>query len=346
MSAYVFMFSIISAMAIINRFMTRRISKKTVYILSCMVILFFTIFRDERVGFDTIAYCVGFSGIAQLPWNLLNTWRWEYGYVLLNRILSIFSIDWQFFIMAMGFLIQIPIFYWIWRESKDPCMSLVVFIGCGQWASTTYLYRQWCALVILLYSLKYIKDKKLGRFILAIIFAMQFHKTAIVFLPAYFLYRVPIKMKWILIAMPFSIVMAVMTKPLFPIINSFARIEREAAFNGGITMLVLLWGITLATYLFARIMIRESSNDRLAFLNVLCSAVIQPATFTLSVLSRITMYYSMYMIILLPNVFMYLSRKKGNQHTYLLWSMMLIVLMFVWFSFFQTRTPYVFMWQN
>lgn len=56
-----------------------------------------------------------------------------------------------------------------------------------------FILRQAISISILMYSIKYIEDKKLTKFIISVLIATLFHKTSLVFFPVYFLCNIDYK---------------------------------------------------------------------------------------------------------------------------------------------------------
>ncbi|EOT30779.1 EpsG family protein [Enterococcus saccharolyticus] len=85
-------------------------------------------------------------------------------------------------------LILIPIFISIYKVSKNYMWSIIILLLSGYFNLSLSMMRQAIALSVVLLSLNFIKKRKIIPFIICIIIGFYFHKSAILFLPVYFVY--------------------------------------------------------------------------------------------------------------------------------------------------------------
>lgn len=297
--------------------------------------------RDFTVGADTLNYCQGYQYIQQLSFENAMKFGWEQGYVTINWLLSRFFDDERTLLVFMATFILIPIFVWIKRESTSPLLSLIVFVGMGMWNSSMFILRQWCAMAILTYSYKYIKERRFWPFLLSVIIAMMFHRTAAVFLLAYVIFYIPLNLLTVLLALPISIMVGLFGKKILNILNHFARISEEGNFNGGVSILIVLWLCVFATLICFGGHIPERLDFYFRF--VLLAAALQPIAFTFSNWARIVTYYSVSLSVFLPNVIMELtSGTSNNRMLRIPLGVVVCLMMMIWFKMIDVDT-YVFM---
>lgn len=204
--------------------------------------------RDFTVGADTLNYCQGYRYIQQLSFGNAMKFGWEQGYVAINWLLGQFFDNERTLLVFMATFILMPIFIWIKRESKSPLLSLIVFVGMGMWNSSMFILRQWCAMAILTFSYKYIKERKFVPFIAVVLIAMMFHRTAAVFMLAYFIEGISINKSTVVFSMPLSVAVGLLGGKFLDILNHFARISEDGNFNGGVSMLIVLWLCVIVTF--------------------------------------------------------------------------------------------------
>lgn len=85
------------------------------------------------------------------------------------------------------------------NEEKGYCFPItILFVYFCLYFGYIYPVRISIATVIAFYSIKYIKSKSLLKFLALYILAISFHRTAIIFLPAYFIYHLKFNKKIIL----------------------------------------------------------------------------------------------------------------------------------------------------
>lgn len=312
MNVYVVHYVFLCIISLLYNSISDKKIKNILFGICCASLLFLTVFRDVSVGADTQNYCDGFQYIRKsLPWRKLFSWGWEPGYVALNKVIGIFFRENQALIIILGILILCSIFLMIKRNSSLPCMSLVVFVALGIWNSSTFIYRQWCAIIILLLSLNYVRKRKFIPFIFMIFCAMMFHRTAIVFVMVYFVYYLKIKTNTIVGLLLCSIVLGACGKPIFKILNQFARMPILGEYNGGVNLLIFMWFCVFIIFFLNKIEIKKDKY-KIYYSMLLIAATLQPIVFTFSLWSRVVFYFFLSIIILLPNLFNKVLNCKEN----------------------------------
>lgn len=195
---YLTLFSIVLFFSLIEIFLKRN-QKFIVYLFCCSLLIFLTVLRrvDATPWPDTGNYVKQFPDIVKgenrTGFSIL---EWEPGFVLLLRLLGLFSTNGQFMMTALGLFIRLPIFCCFWRYSKLPILSLLIFIAHSHFTNTS-IYRQWCAIAILCFSLKSIKQRDFIRFLFWVGLAFFFHRTAVIFMLAYFAYKLPVNRRMV-----------------------------------------------------------------------------------------------------------------------------------------------------
>ncbi len=297
--------------------------------------------RDFTVGADTLNYCQGYRYIRQLSFKNAMRFGWEQGYVAVNWLLGQLFNDERVLLVFMAAFILLPIFIWIKKESQWPLLSLIVFVGMGMWNSSMFILRQWCAMAILTLSYKYIKERRFVPFILLVLIAMMFHRTAAIFILAYFIESVSINKSSIFFSIPLSIAIGLLGGKVLGILNRFARISEGGNFNGGVSMLIVLWLCVSVPFVCfkGRIPERIEFYFKLVFL----AAFLQPIAFTFSNWARIVVYFSISLTVFLPNLIGELTGDNTrNIKLRIPVGIVLLLIMFVWFKTTNAQ-PYRFM---
>ncbi len=356
MTVYLIVFAMVSVCAILSGTQVSAKWKDRMYWGCAGVLVLLSALRDYSVGADTLIYCEEFHTIRGLPFLEAMHFRWEQGYVAVNWLLGQFLEDERFLLILMSCIILFPIFIWIKRESQWPILSLVVFIGMGMWNASMFILRQWCAMAVLTFSYKYIRERKFVPFFITVLIAMLFHRTAAVFILVYFVAKVPLNRRTLLVAILLAVIEGVAGEGILSILNHFARISEAGNFNGGIKMLLVLWACVLAAFIFFKEKIPEKMD--LWFRIVLLAALIQPIAFTFSNWARVVSYFSVALTIFLPDFIVEWTDERTDylpsaivksadgkiNHAALRMScgIALCVLMLIWFKLTVTE-PYAFM---
>lgn len=167
--------------------------------ISCMILLFFMGMRGLRIGVDTKFYGFVFSQFSDIPWSKIftattyataaKTWQFDFepGYRLLNKVLSIFGNSTQIITFFNSFLIIVLLYAWVRREAPNQMLSIWLYVTLGFFQTEMNVTRNAIAIFIVYLSFRYINDKY--KYFLLVILASMFHKSAVIFLPFYWIYH-------------------------------------------------------------------------------------------------------------------------------------------------------------
>lgn len=131
----------------------------------------------ERIGgggdFDN--YRIGFNSILQADFP-----DKELGFYYLNLFIRKFTDDYSIAFFIFIFIINYLILKTIYKYSSNIELSLLMYVIMGGYFTSTNITRQYIALAIYVYSIKYLIDKKYIQYFILGLIAFQFHTTAIV----------------------------------------------------------------------------------------------------------------------------------------------------------------------
>ena len=149
---------------------------KILIILSVIPFLFISAFRYD-VGTDYFyRYAPNYITIA----NGGDIKNLEFTFKILIKVCSFFTDSYVSLFFVTSAIIIIPIFYIIYKKSKYPLLSIILFIIGGFFFDSLNLVRQYISIVIILCSHSYLLDKKYFKWILCVLFATLFHKSALI----------------------------------------------------------------------------------------------------------------------------------------------------------------------
>ena len=157
--------------------------KKKVFLVGGFSALFILqALRADTVAADTSSYITIFNNIARTPWNLLESkFKYEYGYVFLNKIVSLFCSNPQAFLAIISFIIMFGTALFFYLESSNVYLSTLLFVGLNHFFTSMSSLRQYTALVLVMFAYYYIEQKKYSKSILFMFLAFFFHHTVIIF---------------------------------------------------------------------------------------------------------------------------------------------------------------------
>lgn len=161
--------------------------------------LFLLIFVGLRIGVgDTVTYYAIFNEIH--PWEGL-----EKGFLFFQYLVKIIYDDPYIFIFIFSFLSILIKFIAFQRISPLPYISLLFYVGTYLIVQDMNQIRQGFAAGICLLSLPYIVQRKFIPFLLVFLVAFYFHVSAIVFLLAYFIYKINLKKRHFIFLIGFGL---------------------------------------------------------------------------------------------------------------------------------------------
>ena len=176
-----------------------RSTQRVALAMSCVVLWFFMAMRAQTVGVDTKYYVCIYQQFPQISWKELfaaqlyptprRTWELdlEPGYRLLNKLLSIYLPAPQWITVANSALIIALLYRWLRRESPNAMLSIWLYLTLGVYQTEMNVARNAIAILLGYTAFHWIKERKLAPYFLQILMAVSFHKSAVVFLPLYWL---------------------------------------------------------------------------------------------------------------------------------------------------------------
>lgn len=110
----------------------------------------------------------------------------EQGWTILNILISFITSNRYIFILTITIIIYTLLFLSIKKYAENYPLAVVLFLGLWFFFTFTYL-RQVLGATITWLSIRYVIDRKLWKFLLIVFIAYNIHKSAIIFLPLYFI---------------------------------------------------------------------------------------------------------------------------------------------------------------
>lgn len=314
-------------------------------------LLFLTLcLRKKTVGIDLLAYLNIFKDVARFNFKELLTYDMEKGYIFFNKLLSIFTTNERIFIIIYSFFLMIFIKKYIDKYSKIKWLSYFLFITLSYYGMTFNIIRQFFAMSILLLSLEDIKKRNLKKFIFYYLISISFHYTAIFFILLYIIYPLKIDIKYLfylLIGITFNFLfLSQIIEILLNIIPKYSIRYADIIKKGeGEKLLIMLLFVFIIAFILKKGSIKEGEIK--IFYHMMGIAVyLQSFALGFSLFTRIVNYFSISMIILIPNlVFNQKNKKIKSLGIFLI---ILLTMIYYRISLNQNLSkivPYQFFWQ-
>lgn len=302
-----------------------------------------------------VGYIPSFQAINTHSWSevlkMESFLNYEKGYVIFNKLVGSVYNNKQFFLAVCAFIDFISIAILIYKKSKLPLLSWMIFLGLPVFLIFFSGLRQGIAISIIVLSVKFIDEKKIIKFILTVLLASTFHKSAIVFLTAYPLYHVKISgWKSILSILMIPIVF-VLRQPLFSIFSKIFKDDAHTRDNGSWLLFVLFCVIYIALTILNHY--NRTKNNK--FLNLFYFACLcQAFSGIYTTAMRVGYYFMIFLIIALPNAVYELKNNtaRTSENEFIL-GYITVFAAFVVYGIYALSTstwactnPYYFFWQS
>lgn len=160
-----------------------KIKKKMFLILTLGLLTIMAALRAKTVGNDTSNYLYFFDNLSM--GKDLSASRFEIGYVYLNKLLIFFTSQSQVLLIVSSIFTMYGFARIIYKYSTSPGLSVFLFFTLGYFGMTMNTIRQNIALVFILFAYDFLRERKLLKFVLLVVSATLFHRTALLFLIAY-----------------------------------------------------------------------------------------------------------------------------------------------------------------
>ena len=352
---------------VIMCFFVKNDNKKHKKIAITIIVILLTLLAGLRhfsIGNDTIVYYRNYNRIDTVGSNAFGGSSFELGYNYLVLFATSLGLSFNAFLFFLSLIMNIGVGVFIYKYSKQPMFSFILFILLRLFFSEMNIVREFLALAVFLSSIKYIEGRNIIKFLIVVLLASFIHSSVFFAVIIYFLYNLkltPIK------KLTFAGITAIVCIFLYNILSYTTQMlgiyERyvDDYFGSNKLASIILAIISILIYLFFRF-VRKNNRDnekmldsvqkrRLNFYeNILFFSVIfSIISIRISVFSRLSLYYQIFNIIAIPNVIQLMSNPKKRA----LWYIIIFVCFFVYFAMilylrpnWNMVNPYRFYWEQ
>lgn len=281
--------------------------------------------RGLSVGADTTAYYYSYLGVKNSSFQelfenvigriLSNSGKRDPGYDVFVKLTQFISGNYQVYLIIIALIFMIPFIIWVIRESKNPLVSFVLYSSLFYaFFAITGLRQTISTALVVLIGDKFIKERKIIPFLILVFLASLIHMSALVFLPFYFLSRVKVKQSTIAIAGVAFLLSAIFRsqlKAIFIMISGYDEYMSDYI-NAGTTNFTLLLLLLFFMSIFSYKRDVDIEENKRFYIALYVSMFFVPLTFLNPSAMRIVQYFSIYLVLLIPEmidaVFSYKSK--------------------------------------
>lgn len=291
--------------------------EQRIFTICSFFFMFFLLlsFRDVTIGVDVESYKDTFEKIASAPLkNIFVVSDKEKGYVLLNKLVSVFTGDFQVFLVVVALITVIPLAYFYSKETGNPLVCIALFMAVAPFSMFFSGLRQVIAMMFVVPAYFYTKKKKFLPFLAMVLLAFLFHKSALIILLLYPIYHIKFpKVMILLIAFVLVLVFVFRTQIFLGVmkilggkyLERYGKIEDTGAF----TMVALFVIFCVYSYILPD---EKEETDEIRGLRNLLFLIIGIQLFATinPIIMRMNYYFILLIPILIPKIADHPSEKN------------------------------------
>lgn len=310
------------------------------YYLIIFIIWFFILgLRNMSIGStDVLLYCKQFDNSKNYSFSQYLASRngiEEVGYTIFVWVLSHLFPSSQWLIILCTILSSVALFNFVNKNSCNVVLSLAAYVTFLLIFNIQGL-RQCLAMSICLFSFEYVKKRKLIPFLLTVLLAFLFHRTAIVFTVVYFVYGLKFSKINLLTFFIVSLIAVLLSTKLLEIANNvfvLVGIDRvytginDSNSGGYISLLIHLVIIMFSIFSIHNF---EDCQENTAFLylsiiNLVCFSV---RFFGAEIAERLSFYFCYFEFLLISSSLASYKNKEGILIKSLVFVLLLILFVY------------------
>lgn len=372
MIIYLIITIIIIVYSLIGNVNKNKKRKKIFLIISFGMLTIIAMLRKYTIGIDLeVLYTPVFYRLKNLSFLQLNNIGLETGYLLINKIISLFSSDIQILIIITS-LFTFPIYGWFfYRNSKDVAMSTLFFMIACTYYMELNVVRQALAISFILIAFECLKNKKTISCVIFILIATSIHASAIVCLLMIPFMKIKFKKSYFIYIFIVLILFMIFMNPIIKIYSNISSslglsnnkdydiyLENDKYGVGHVNLVsisnVLFFGMVYILGYYVLLVKKdekeaeEKKYDFLLFM-VAMAFITNFLSLKMSILSRLTLYFIPFVFVMLPEALLAMKNRKNRQ----LIAFILFIFVFaryIYISKYLAETlygvvPYSFFWQ-
>jgi hypothetical protein len=336
----------------------RIVNKNYVFsIISFLFLFIFSGFRHYEILNDSLAYKEIFDNTLTYNFTDIFTGRIEPFYQLINKLIKSFiSNDYSVLFIITSIIIQLSILKFIFKNSSKVWFSVYLFFSFRFYLFSLSAIRQGIALGLTLLAFNYLKKNEKKYFILIVLIASLFHYSALIFYLVLIFRNSKFEKNKVIIMSILTLIIFSLIGPILSVYSEYSTYGSDYldvgtkdnfsdSFGAILIFLMTLTSLLFSLYFKKKYLRVYDLELWLLFFGTMISFV----TIKFPILMRFTYYFSIFSIILIPNVISYL--KYSSQRRYLRHAWIIVTTAYIltilylrpeWYNFY----PYKFFWNE
>ena len=319
--------------------------------LACLQWVLISSLRGLSVGADTINYKINrFDKTMGLSWNnVFENFMTIFsedkvkdpGYTILEKTFQMFSTNYQLWLAVIAIIFTVPMAIWIYKYSKNVFISFLIYSCLFYEFFAITGHRQTIATAIAVFGgFEFLKRRKFWRFALCILIAYPIHKSVAVYLAIYFVTMLPVNRKYMACILILTALCFALKSQIIKSLGTLMDYEMygDSKTAGSVNFPMMYIGIT-AFSIFARKSVDKTSEIiNISYHAEFLGLIFLPLMFINENAMRVIQYFSIYIMILIPEL---LDKLKYREN--IMWGFFGSILMI---ALLIAKNPqYEFFWQ-
>lgn len=316
-------------------------------LLSGIIVFLFFSFRSQYVGNEDTRnyYNMMKKAVSSSNWNdYYDENGNEIGFQLFVFGLSRIFHDPQWLLVFSSAICIISVSYYIYHNSDDIVMSMVMYISLDLMCFQMQIMRQSIAMSICLFAFEYAKKKKPIRFFLLVLLASQIHRTSMVFAVVYFIRWLKYDIKsMVLIALGSSITLLYSGRIISYANEFFETNYTNIVSSGGFVAVAIYVLIILTAFIFNKKLKNNCNEVMIMYITIMGFVIYILRYFGTLIAERISFYFVFGQLALLPNTLKQLPERERILVKYFVYALM--ISLYIYRLKGIGMLPYEFFWQ-
>lgn len=330
--------------------------KNWALVVTFLMLVFFAGFRGDFTS-DYQSYADYFTKTVRhvSVWKILKlgtSFSMEKGFVLICKLVGFVSKSPVFFFTLFSAM-TLGLYYAGFKKlSAMPVLTVLLFVGVGDYYATYNLMRQMFAVALVFLGMNFFSEGKTWKYILCVLVAVTFHRTALIMLPLTFLFNRKVCTRNILIYCGVAAVFMVLLPSvvgymqlLFAAYGDYSYGLGEGTINAVIPQLGMIAFVAYSIFSKSCDFDLDNKKNRMLVNVAILAILMQCLGLRIYIVSRLAYYCKPAFWILIPNIID--SYKKEQDRRIALVIISLLSIAYTWITISGTGyEPYYFIGQR
>ncbi len=303
--------------------------------------------RGATVGGDSYQYVVMLKRIAENDLSYaLNYYDKDPVFGGFVWIISRFTSSYTVLFTIVAALFVGSVWYYIYKYSKDPCLSIIFLLAFNLYQFSLTGMRQTIAMSLVVWAMIFLYEEKVKRAVIFTLIASLFHLSSLIFLFAILLRKFKYNINTLLFSV-FAMVIVFLNRSRIAKLMIFLINDRGyevADKNAGLTMLFVIFVLYVYCIGYSKNFLKEK-NSNIQFLMAGLAMFFECLVPAQSIFFRLAFYFLFVNLSLIPNV-TYGIGNKSNKNIVSLFLYLLLSAQYLMFTIGSSYIlPYYTFWQ-